>query len=247
MAILSDIIQRGSIGSRPTPTTGTSEGILYFDTTNSILYRWSGSSWESIEGSGSSGRTPSYDPRGTLDRTYTFASTTESWVTASGTLAQAGGRLTYGGSTAEKHALEPAGLTLPDSYEAVWELVMTSGNDLGVIVDGVGAGTSATGGIMLAIRRSDSGEVYHLQAYNIASGYVSNYAAIAAPNTYAFPGATVRLMVRREDDAGTGCYEIYLNDTYMLSFRATGLASGRLGVRAYNGTIECDSLTVYEL
>lgn len=47
MAKLSDVILRGTLAARPAAGTA---GRLYFDTTNSILYRDNGSSWDSVEG-----------------------------------------------------------------------------------------------------------------------------------------------------------------------------------------------------
>lgn len=46
MAVLSDVIQRGTLAARPAAGIA---GRLYYDTTNSILYRDSGSAWESVE------------------------------------------------------------------------------------------------------------------------------------------------------------------------------------------------------
>lgn len=46
MAVLSDAIQRGTLAARPAASIA---GRLYYDTTNSILYRDSGSAWESVE------------------------------------------------------------------------------------------------------------------------------------------------------------------------------------------------------
>lgn len=48
MTKLSDVIQRGTLASRPA-ATAVPTGTLYFDTTNSILYRSNGTSWESVE------------------------------------------------------------------------------------------------------------------------------------------------------------------------------------------------------
>lgn len=46
MAVLSDVIQRGTLAARPAASIA---GRLYYDTTNSLLYRDSGSAWESVE------------------------------------------------------------------------------------------------------------------------------------------------------------------------------------------------------
>lgn len=51
MTKLQDVIQRGTLAARPA-ATAVPNGTLYFDTTNSILYRSSGSAWESVEGAG---------------------------------------------------------------------------------------------------------------------------------------------------------------------------------------------------
>lgn len=65
MAKLSDVIMRGTLAARP--AFGTA-GRLYYDTTNSILYRDSGSAWENVESSG--GGTPSGSAGGDLTGTY---------------------------------------------------------------------------------------------------------------------------------------------------------------------------------
>lgn len=51
---VSEIIQRGTLASRPAATAVVT-GALYFDTTNSILYRSNGTSWESVEGASGGG------------------------------------------------------------------------------------------------------------------------------------------------------------------------------------------------
>lgn len=49
MTTLATVIARGTLAARP---AAASAGRIYFDTTNSILYRDNGASWDSIEGSG---------------------------------------------------------------------------------------------------------------------------------------------------------------------------------------------------
>ena len=51
MALLSSVIQRGTLAARPA-ATAVGAGTLYYDTTNSILYRSSGSAWENVESNG---------------------------------------------------------------------------------------------------------------------------------------------------------------------------------------------------
>jgi hypothetical protein len=49
MATLASVILRGTFAARPAAGTA---GRLYYDTTNSVMYRDSGSAWESVEGEG---------------------------------------------------------------------------------------------------------------------------------------------------------------------------------------------------
>ncbi|MEO7398394.1 MAG: hypothetical protein ABIW84_07510 [Ilumatobacteraceae bacterium] len=49
MTLLGTAIARGTLAARP---ASASAGRLYFDTTNSIMYRDNGSSWDSVEGAG---------------------------------------------------------------------------------------------------------------------------------------------------------------------------------------------------
>lgn len=51
MATLASVIQRGTLASRPA-ATAVAAGTLYFDTTNSIMYRSTGAAWESVEAAG---------------------------------------------------------------------------------------------------------------------------------------------------------------------------------------------------
>lgn len=52
MSTLADVIIRDTLANRPAASI---EGRLFYDTTNSILYRDSGAAWESVEGSGGGG------------------------------------------------------------------------------------------------------------------------------------------------------------------------------------------------
>lgn len=54
MATLASVIQRGTLAARPA-ATAVAAGVLYFDTTNSIMYRSTGAAWESVEGGGGGG------------------------------------------------------------------------------------------------------------------------------------------------------------------------------------------------
>lgn len=52
MSTLADVIQRGTFAARPAASIA---GRLYYDTTNSILYRDSGAAWENVEAGGAGG------------------------------------------------------------------------------------------------------------------------------------------------------------------------------------------------
>lgn len=54
MATPSDIIKRGTRAAQPTPSANAA-GVLYYVTDESLLERWSGSAWESVEGSSGAG------------------------------------------------------------------------------------------------------------------------------------------------------------------------------------------------
>lgn len=49
--LVRDIHQRDTLANRPTASS-VSIGTLFFDTTNSILYRSNGTTWDSVEGTG---------------------------------------------------------------------------------------------------------------------------------------------------------------------------------------------------
>lgn len=66
MAKLGDVILRDALASRPAAGT---EGRLFYDTTNAVLYRDNGSSWDSVEGAGGAGDA--------ADLTYTPAELTD--------------------------------------------------------------------------------------------------------------------------------------------------------------------------
>lgn len=51
MAKPSDIIKRDTRANQPTPSANAA-GVLYYVTDESVLERWSGSAWETVEGSG---------------------------------------------------------------------------------------------------------------------------------------------------------------------------------------------------
>ncbi len=64
MTLLSNVILRDTLANRPAAGTA---GRLFYDTTNSILYRDNGSTWDSVEGAGGGMATdPLWDTKGDL-------------------------------------------------------------------------------------------------------------------------------------------------------------------------------------
>jgi hypothetical protein len=65
MAKLEDVIQRGTNAARPA-ATAVAVGTLYYDTTNSTLDRSNGTSWETVESSGSGIPATLFDAKGDI-------------------------------------------------------------------------------------------------------------------------------------------------------------------------------------
>jgi hypothetical protein len=174
-------------------------------------------------------------PSGTLDRSYSFASTVESWTITAGTLSSTGGKL-RATHTSPAVAIEPVGAsTFAD----------------GAIVCDV-TPVTVTGSIAVCWRVADSSNFYMLvwqagqgpQLYKVVAGAATAigaaFTAHVDGNTWV--GHTVRLMVRF---VGTSI-KVYVDGTlvYVLIDSAIS-AAGRMGLRVDNGTIDVDNVEVY--
>ncbi|HVV76338.1 MAG TPA: hypothetical protein VHC43_09910 [Mycobacteriales bacterium] len=201
-------------------------------------------------GGGGGGVTPKLSvPQGTQLRQYTFAGSTASWTTSSGTLASTSNGITLTTSTQFAHcvALEPAGAANVADGEFYIDLVSGSG-----VTD-----TSTTGGWLdtgVAFRATDAnncyviavrhlkrttsysaGSAFTVELYKIVSGTITSLGGpvplsgsnIERPLTFVNGTHNERMLVRF-----VGSYiEIFLDERSQARWNDTTLTTGRLGFR----------------
>jgi hypothetical protein len=189
-------------------------------------------------------------PAGTLLRSYTFDSTTESWEAQSGvTLANSNGRLSVTGTGGQyaKTALEPSGAADVADGEVYLTLTM---------------GSQAAG---IAFRQTDASNGYHLYLSPVNENWgvtAALYKCVAGTDTgLAFTvGATGtpsnKAMVTNADAVIKvlvrfvgGQLQVFINDAHIMTVNDTTFTTGRIGAVA-NGTTSpffFDNLKVYSL
>lgn len=229
-----DHLQTGVHGSRPA-ANAVATGALYSCTTHSLIYVSDGSAtwstWASLSGT----VVVLGQPTGTLSRTYTFATTTESWTASgAGVLTSSSARLHFDGSAGISFALEPSGAGNVANGEVQMEYRGISGTSMGVI-----------------FRAADASNFY-LVILN-PSGTITFYKYVAGVQTSLGAGPTSLL---RE---GTGLtytilvrfngakVELFINEAWIFSWVDTTYTTGIVGVSQNTGVVEIDNVKVYSL
>lgn len=193
---------------------------------------------------GSSGPFPLGMPYGTLDRSYTFASTIESWTAESGgSLSATGGKLRLTrASSGARVAVEPSGATNIADGELQMDVTIISGQD----VDLVFRATDASNCYLLEfIDKASTGNGVRL--YKRVAGTFTqigqSYTALPLEND----GQSYKLMVRFKGSQ----IDAYVNNTLVGTWWDTTYTTGDVGVAAgggaSGGTIDVDNVQVYSI
>ena len=153
--LVRDIIQRDILANRPAATS-VSIGTLYYDTTNSILYRSNGTTWDSVEGASGTGNvsntgTPVDNQLAIWtaatviegDAALTFDTTTDTLTIA------ASGNLAFGAVTVIDDNAGATALNNIDSIDATTEATLEAALELDSLQGNLGvahlnSGTSAS-------------------------------------------------------------------------------------------------------
>jgi hypothetical protein len=177
-------------------------------------------------------------PTGTLSRSYTFASTVESWTNSSGTLTSTGGKLQLA-SGAESVILEPnVGDITDGEYELEYIVVSLSG----------------TAGHGVIFRAADTSNFYmwqigssgsNIQLYKKVAGSYTNLSSAPDPGinpALTKVGQTLHLLVRFIGSQ----LDLFVSGTLVHSVIDTTFSTGRMGLRGDGTTtIQADDVKIY--
>jgi hypothetical protein len=183
---------------------------------------------------------------GTLNRTYNFTSTVESWTAATGTLTQiAPGYLNYAITTgATSIALEPSGAGAIDDGEVVMDIRFgTASSSNGIVF----RATDASNCYLLTIRTAGSASA-GFELFKIVAGvstslgrgaFGSSSASMIGTSTF------VRFLVRF---VGAQIW-LYADGTFVGSWNDSTWSAGRIGVALQTGSsnLQVDRVVAYDL
>lgn len=216
MTLLSSIILRDTLANRPAAGTA---GRLFYDSTNSILYRDNGSSWDNVEGTGAGGTTIG---RTQLVYRYTVAGADKASIDTGVDTADAGDNVWTGGDV-----LEVWITTRTDDAAAQAAVDITVNNDSSALYDlqfVAGSNTAASANIVAG------GTKWTLDSHG--AGGTSGYATVNEIICPVFSGTTFNKTARcstSQPDAAAGGNQ--RATMYALGYRSTS-AITRLKVAA---------------
>lgn len=195
-------------------------------------------------GGGSSGPFPLGMPYGSLQRTYTFDTTVESWTTTGGTLSSTGSRLRLAVAGLQV-ALEPSTAANVADGEVQMDGRIVSGDDIDVVFRATDANNLY---LMEFIHQGHAGRGVRL--YKRVTGTFTLLGSAFHPTGGELPiendGQTYKLMVRFVGSQ----IDAYLNNMLVGSWWDTTYTTGDVGI-ACGGqgstTIDVDNVRVYSI
>jgi hypothetical protein len=170
-------------------------------------------------------------PSGTLDRSYTFDSTVESWTTTAGTLSSTSSRLQLT-HTSPAVALEPSGAANVADGEVELEYRTTAMGGSAAVVF---RATDASNFYALIFQPGSNVTLYKC----VAGGFSAIKVGTAMYNVAVF--GPVQLLIRF---VGT-VIECYVNGALEIWHSDATFSTGRIGLRADNATMQIDNVKVY--
>lgn len=177
-------------------------------------------------------------PTGSLSRSYTFASTVESWTNDAGTLTSTGSKLRMVVGTTNTTMLEPSGAGNFSDGEVVVDVDLISGDGaVGVIFRATDASNHYMFGVTSNANATTPGAV---TLYKKVSGsYTSLFTQ--KPLHGVFGQGAYQVMVRF---VGTKI-DLFVNQQWVATAEDSTYSSGRVGLYSYNGTYDFDNVKVY--